>query len=83
MMDNPEWRLDILVRWVPKKPDEKISCWACRGRGVDINFGETECSTCCGNGFWYTNNTTTLHPEVPQDLVEMLRNTYKEWRDKG
>ena len=80
MTETEDWKLDIPVRWVPKKPDEKISCWACRGRGVDIMFGETECSECGGSGFRYTNYTTTPQPEVPQGLVEMLRNTYNEWR---
>lgn len=81
LIDTDQWKLSIRIEYVPKNPDTKVSCWACRGRGVDILFGETQCPECGGNGFRYTRNTTEPKPEVSKEIWEHIRKAYLELKE--
>ncbi len=38
------------------------------------------CSTCSGNGFHYTHNTTEGKPDVDQKLVLLLLEAFQKWK---
>lgn len=86
-LDTKDWKLTAELDYKLVSKPTNITCTGCGGSGeVGGGFksldGPTTCTTCWGSGGWLDYSNIEPKPEVPQGLVEHMRNAYQEYLEK-